>query len=183
MSKGAIEVIAGPMFSGKTEELLRRLNRSKLAFQDVVAVKPSMDTRYDPLHVCSHAGGRHPAKVVPATDEGVAAILNIGMQPVHVVGIEEVQFFPPSIVDVCRKLKNAGRRVVVTGLDMDFRGEPFGVVPVLLAIGQVTKLSAVCHACGDDAHYTYKKSGTREQVEVGVHEYEARCYKCWSRAQ
>lgn len=171
------------MFAGKTEELLRRLHRSKLARQDTIAFKPDLDVRYDAVNICSHAGARYPAEVVPATEDGVAAILSRGMDPVHVVGIEEIQFFPPSILDVCRRLKHAGRRVIATGLDMDFRGEPFGVVPALLAIGHVTKLSAVCHACGDDAHYTHKKSGTKDQVEVGVQEYEAMCYRCWSRAR
>jgi thymidine kinase len=174
---GRIEVIAGGMYSGKTEELIRRLRRAAYAKQNVILFKPEIDDRYSEENVVSHVGDSHPA--IPI--QSISTLEEQAMSPdVDVVGIDEAQFLP-DLVAVCQRLANSGKRVVVAGLDMDWKGQPFGEMPVLMAIAEsVTKLLAICVQCGADAGFSYKMSGSKQQVEVGgVEIYEARCRDCF----
>ena len=178
---GWLEVICGPMFSGKSEEMIRRLRRAEIAGQRVVIFKPRIDDRYDAADVVSHAGGRMRAVAV----DGVAEL--VARSAGHdVVGIDEVQFFDGAIVEASLGLANRGVRVVVSGLDQDFRRLPFGVMPELLAHAEfVDKLQAVCHRCGGTATTTQRLVDGRpapylgDTVVVGAAEqYEARCRDC-----
>jgi thymidine kinase len=180
---GDIGGIVGPMGCGKTEELIRRVRRAELGRLKCVAVKPVIDNRYDEARICSHGGSSIPAAVVELDQKGLDDILTLGMAPgIRVVAIDELQFFPAGITGVCQRLRFAGRRVIWAGLDMDSFGHPFGPVPYMLAIGQVTKLTAVCMVCGADATHTFRKTNTTAQVVVGgLSDYEARCFRCWSR--
>lgn len=180
---GGIEGIVGPMFCGKTEELLRRVRRAAVGRLKFIAVKPANDKRYAADSICTHSGGSIPAAIVSRDDSGLHALLELGMAPeIRVVAIDELQFFPADIITVCQRLRFAGRRVIWSGLDMDSYGKPFGPVPHMLAIGHVLKLTAVCHVCGSDATHTFRKTAETEQVSVGgLDEYEARCFRCWSR--
>lgn len=177
---GSIEVICGSMFSGKTEELLRRIRRAQYARQKLQLFKPKIDNRYSESHVQSHDSTRAPSIPVNSARE----ILDRVENNTRVVAIDEAQFFDPEIVDVCQKLAFRGMRVLVAGLDMDFRGEPFGPMPQLLAIAEtVTKLSAVCVVCGGPASRSQRLSsgGTEDQkqVLVGAKDvYEPRCRLC-----
>ena len=166
---GWIEVIAGSMFSGKTEELIRRLKRAKFAKQKVEIFKPAIDTRYDDKRVMSHDSNEIQSTPVPA-----AANIPILADDCDVVGIDEAQFFDDEIVKVCNDLANRGVRVIVAGLDMDFKGNPFGPMPALMATAEyVTKVHAVCTRTGNLANYSYRKAKSDELVLLGeVDEYE-----------
>ncbi|MCH7413363.1 thymidine kinase [Belliella sp. R4-6] len=174
--KGHIEVICGSMFSGKTEELIRRLNRALIAKQKVEIFKPSIDTRYHDLDVVSHNENAIRSTPVNFADD---IILLAG--DCDVVGIDEVQFFDNQIINVANTLANSGKRVILAGLDMDFEGKAFEPMPQLLAIAEyVTKVHAICMKCGDLASYSFRLSDTKEKVVLGEKEsYEARCRKCY----
>ncbi|MCW5519880.1 thymidine kinase [Aureitalea sp. L0-47] len=166
---GWIEVICGSMFSGKTEELIRRLKRAKFARQKVEIFKPTVDQRYDEDKVISHDSNEIRSTPVPA-----AANIPILADGCDVVGIDEAQFFDDEIVKVCNDLANNGVRVIVAGLDMDFKGNPFGPMPNLMATAEyVTKVHAVCPRTGNLAHYSFRKSQSDELVLLGeTEEYE-----------
>lgn len=160
---GWIEVICGSMFSGKTEELIRRLKRAKIANQKVEIFKPSLDTRYDRVKVVSHDDNSIHSTPV----ENSAQILQLA-NGYEVIGIDEAQFFDEGLPDVCNELANAGFRVVVAGLDMDFQGKPFGPMPNLLAIAEyVTKVHAICVRSGKLAHYSHRKVNDENLVRLG----------------
>jgi thymidine kinase len=180
---GFIEVICGSMFSGKTEELVRRLKRAQFARQKIQVFKPVIDNRYSADHVQSHDANRILSRPV----EKAKDILKFVEDNTRIVGIDEVQFFDDSVVEVAQKLAYRGMRVIVAGLDMDFRGQPFGPMPKLLAVAeQVTKLSAVCVICGNPASRSQRifAPGTSagadtSRIAVGAKEmYEARCRFC-----
>jgi thymidine kinase len=181
---GWIEVICGSMFSGKTEELIRRLKRAQFAKQRVEIFKPSVDTRYDEEEVVSHNDNRIRSTPVPA-----AANIRLLANDVQVVGIDEAQFFDDEIVAVCNDLANRGIRVIVAGLDMDFKGNPFGPMPALMATAEyVTKVHAVCTHTGNLAHYSFRKAQNDDLVLLGeVEEYEplsrAAYYKALQKQQ
>jgi len=164
------------MFSGKTEELIRRLNRAKIARQRVEIFKPALDTRYHAQDVVSHNATSIRSTPVQLPDEML--LLASGCD---VVGIDEAQFFDASLVDVCNQLANRGIRVIVAGLDMDYTGRPFGPVPALMAVAEyVTKVSAVCVRCGEVAAYSFRIAASQDQVLLGeTDSYEARCRHCF----
>ena len=178
---GWLEVVCGPMFSGKSEEMIRRLRRAEIAGQSVVIFKPRVDDRYDATDVVSHAGVRMRGVPVASVPELLARA-----RGVEVVGIDEVQFFEPAVVDAALALADGGARVVAAGLDQDFRREPFGPMPLLLAYAEfVDKLQAVCHRCGGGATTTQRLVDGRPApysgatIVVGANEqYEARCRDC-----
>jgi thymidine kinase len=173
---GWIEIIAGGMFSGKSEELIRRLRRAVIARQRVQVFKPVVDDRFATDEVVSRDDRRLKAVAV-ATSAELLARVEIGVQ---VVGIDEVQFFDAGIVDVVMQLADAGIRVIAAGLDQDFQRRPFGPVPALLAVAEeVSKMHAVCVRCRGAAHYSQRVSGGDAQVEVGDSTYEARCRPCF----
>lgn len=177
--KGWIEVVCGSMFSGKTEELIRRLKRAEFAKLKVEIFKPSVDTRYDENDVVSHQGTTIRSTPVPAS-ENILLLAN----DVDVIGIDEAQFFDEQLPIVCEKLANAGIRVIVAGLDMDFAGKPFGPIPSLLAKAEyVTKVHAICMTCGDLAQFSHRKIANENLVLLGeVDEYEPLCRKCYTAA-
>jgi thymidine kinase len=172
---GWIEVVCGCMFSGKTEELIRRLRRAQIAKQKVAVFKPKIDTRFSPEHIVSHSE----QSLFSRTVEDAMEILSL-TGDAQVVGIDEGQFFKPNIVDVCNTLANDGKRVIVAGLDQDYTGKPFEPMPQLLAIAEyITKTLAICVICGNPADRTQRKSQQHELVVVGAKEiYEARCRYC-----
>ncbi|QDH78793.1 thymidine kinase [Echinicola soli] len=174
--KGHIEVICGSMFSGKTEELIRRLNRALIAKQKVEIFKPAIDTRYHERNVVSHNETEIRSTPVQFADD---IMLLTG--ECDVVGIDEVQFFDEQIVRVANRLAIAGKRVIMAGLDMDFEGKPFDPMPQLLASAEyVTKVHAICMKCGDLASYSYRLTPAKEKVVLGEKDsYEARCRKCF----
>lgn len=173
---GWIEVVCGSMFSGKTEELIRRLNRAKIAKQEVEIFKPAFDTRYHQKDIVSHNSMSIRSTPIQTEKE---ILLHAG--GCDVVGIDEVQFFNDEIVEVVNKLADSGKRVIVAGLDMDFKGKPFGPMPALMAIAEyITKVHAVCMICGDVANYSYRKTPVQQQVMLGeTDSYEARCRTCF----
>lgn len=176
-SLGGIEVICGSMFSGKTEELLRRLKRAQIARQKIQVFKPFIDDRYSPDHVQSHDASRILSIPVSQASE----ILHQVDDKTRIIGIDEAQFFDEAVVEVAQKLADRGIRVICAGLDMDFKGQPFGPIPRLMAVAeQVTKLSAVCMVCGHAASRSQKIRGSnQDQIAVGSTEmYEARCRFC-----
>ena len=177
--KGRIEVICGSMFSGKTEELIRRLKRAKFAKQRVEIFKPAIDTRYSDVVVVSHEG--HSIASTPI--DSSASILLFSSE-IDVVGIDEAQFFDAGLVDVCNELANNGVRVIVAGLDMDFRGVPFGPMPALCAIAdEVSKVHAICVKCGQLASYSHRMVKNDKQVMLGeMTEYEPLCRSCYQQA-
>lgn len=173
---GFIEVIAGPMFSGKSEELIRLLKRAVIARQRVQVFKPRLDNRYSEGDVVSHSQMRIPCELVERSDEIMPRL-----DPrTEVVGIDEAQFFDDGLPGVCGHLANLGKRVIVAGLDMDYRGVPFGPMPTLLAIAErVHKINAICTSCGASAAYTQRLIASDELVVVGAAgSYEARCRRC-----
>ena len=175
---GWIEIIAGGMFSGKSEELIRRLRRSVIARQRVQVFKPIIDDRFSTEDIVSRDDRRLKAFAVGTSQELLARV-EIGVQ---VVGIDEVQFFDEGVVDVCMQLADAGIRVVAAGLDQDYMRRPFGSMPALLAVAEeVSKMHAVCVRCRGAAHYSQRVSGGNAQVEVGDSAYEARCRSCYER--
>ena len=173
---GWIEVVTGPMFSGKSEELIRLLRRAAIARQRVAVFKPALDNRFGTKDVVSHSQWRIPCEVVERAEE----ILNRLDPRTEVVGIDEAQFFDDDLPRVCSHLASLGKRVIVAGLDMDYRGIPFGPMPTILAISEkVDKISAICSRCGATAAYTQRLTGSSEQVVVGAADvYEARCRRC-----
>ena len=172
---GWIEVIAGCMFSGKTEELIRRLRRAQIAKQKVKIFKPKIDVRYSETSIVSHSDQSLPSLLVKDTEE----ILKLS-EDAKVVGIDEAQFFTNDLVAVCNQLANQGKRVIVAGLDQDYKGVPFEPMPNLLAVAEyITKTLAICVACGNPADKTQRKTFSAERVVVGAADvYEARCRKC-----
>jgi len=173
---GWIEVVTGPMFSGKSEELIRLLRRAAIARQRVEVFKPALDNRFGTKDIVSHSQWRIPCEVVERAEE----ILNRLDPRTEVVGIDEAQFFDDDLPRVCSRLATSGKRVIVAGLDMDYRGIPFGPMPTILAIAEkVEKLSAICSRCGAPAAYTQRLTASAEQVVVGAADvYEARCRLC-----
>jgi thymidine kinase len=173
---GWIEVICGSMFSGKTEELIRRLKRAKIANQKVEIFKPSIDQRYDNIKVVSH--DMNSILSVPVSNSSKIIELSEGFS---VVGVDEAQFFDIGLVDVCQELALRGIRVIVAGLDMDYLGKPFGPIPDLLAVAEyITKVHAICSHCGNLATHSYRLTGNSEKVLLGAKdEYEPRCRTCY----
>ncbi len=176
--RGWIEVICGSMFSGKTEELIRRLKRARIARQRVEIFKPAIDVRYDEEKVISHDANEIMSTPVPSSSN-IMLLAN----DVDVVGIDEAQFFDAELPNVCSHLANAGIRVVVAGLDMDFKGKPFGPIPQLLAVAEyITKVHAICVKCGSLAHFSHRTVGDEKLVMLGETEsYEPLCRKCYSK--
>ena len=174
---GCVEVVCGSMFSGKTEELLRRIKRAKLARLPLMLFKPKVDQRYDAVKVVSHEGLNADAVPVASAAE-LARLVDKGTR---VVGIDEVQFFDASIVDAVTSLADRGVRVIVAGLDQDYLGRPFGPMPQLLAVAEyVTKLHAVCTVCGAEASRSQRLVANEGQLFVGgAAAYEARCRRCF----
>ena len=177
---GWIEVICGSMFSGKTEELIRRLNRARIAKQKVEIFKPAIDTRYDEEKVVSHD-----AKSVSSTPVESASQILVYAAEFEVVGIDEAQFFDNELVSVCNQLADQGKRVVVAGLDMDFLGKPFGPIPSLLATAEyVTKVHAICMRCGSLASYSHRTTQDEKLVLLGeMDAYEPLCRRCFYEAR
>jgi thymidine kinase len=172
---GWIEVITGCMFSGKTEELIRRLRRAKIAKQKVVIFKPNIDTRYSTNSIVSHSDQSLPSILI----KDIKEILDL-VEDAQVIGIDEAQFFSGDLIDVCNKLADDGKRVLVAGLDMDYRGVPFEPMPQILCVAEyITKSLAICVECGNPADRTQRKTTSSERVVVGAADmYEARCRKC-----
>ncbi|MBE0649973.1 MAG: thymidine kinase [Bacteroidales bacterium] len=177
--RGWIEVICGSMFSGKTEELIRRLNRARIAKQKVEIFKPEIDTRYDENDVVSHD-----AKAVSSTPIQNASQILLYADDFEVVGIDEAQFFGDELISTCNDLANRGKRVVIAGLDMDYKGNPFGPIPKLMALAEeVTKVHAICIRCGDLAQYSHRTVKNDKLVVLGETEaYEPLCRSCFNKA-
>ena len=173
---GWIEVICGSMFSGKTEELIRRLKRAKIANQKVEIFKPKIDIRYSTDRVVSHDSN----SILSTAIDDSSKILDLS-EGVAVVGIDEAQFFDKNLTDICQSLALRGTRVIVAGLDMDYLGRPFGPMPDLLAVGEyITKVHAICHHCGNLATHSYRLSADEGTVVLGEKDrYEARCRTCY----
>lgn len=181
---GRLEVICGPMFSGKSEELIRRLRRARVAQKSVIAFKHAVDTRMAVEYVSSHDGSKIHAHAL----DDAALLLSMAQDAARdVICIDEIHFFPADIIPVLCTLIDLGKRIIVAGLDLNFRGEPFGPMPILLAIAdEITKLQAVCLLCGNDAHYTQRLVNGKPAkyhdplIMVGTHEaYQARCRNCY----
>lgn len=177
---GWIEVICGSMFSGKTEELIRRLNRARIAKQKVEVFKPAMDTRYDENNVVSHDENK--SSSIPVQN---ASQILFYAEDFEVVGIDEAQFFGSELVSVCNQLAEKGKRVVVSGLDMDYKGNPFGPIPQLMAIAEyVTKVHAICMRCGSLANHSHRTVKDDKLVVLGETDaYEPLCRRCFLDAQ
>ena len=174
---GWIEVICGSMFSGKTEELIRRLRRARIAQQNVRIFKPAIDRRYDESDIVSHSDQRIPSRAVTRAEE----ILDHVPRAVQVVGIDEAQFFEPDLVDICRELARRGVRVIVAGLEQDYRAQPFQTMALLLVEAEyVTKNLAICVVCGNPAMRNQRISRKEGRIVVGGADmYEARCRRCF----
>lgn len=179
MRRGRIEVICGSMFSGKTEELIRRMKRAQFAHQKVAIFKPAIDTRYSDDDVVTHEGVAIPSTPV----DNSSSILLLG-NDCDVIGIDEAQFFDENLVAVCNELASNGVRVIIAGLDMDFRGVPFGSMPALCAIADdVSKVHAICVSCGALAYVSHRKVQDEKRVLLGeVNEYEPLCRVCYQKA-
>lgn len=177
---GWIEVVCGSMFSGKTEELIRRLNRARIAKQRVEIFKPHIDKRYSEEDVVSHN-----SNVIHSIPVESASQILFYANEVDVIGIDEAQFFDDELPSVCQKLANQGVRVIVAGLDMNFLGEPFGPIPVLMAIAEyVTKVHAICLRCGSLAQFSHRTIANNKLVVLGETEsYEPLCRRCYNEAQ
>ena len=177
--KGSIEVICGSMFSGKTEELIRRLKRAQFAKQKVEIFKPSIDTRYDDVKVVSHD-----SNYIHSTPVQVSSNILLLASDVQVVGIDEAQFFDSGLPSVCNQLADSGIRVIIAGLDMDYLGKPFGPMPALLAIAEyVTKVHAICMRCGNLANHSHRMTEESSLVLLGeTNNYEPLCRDCFSQA-
>jgi thymidine kinase len=174
--KGWIEVVCGSMFSGKTEELIRRLNRARIAGQTVEIFKPAIDTRYDETAVVSHNENS-----IQSTPIQSSLNMLLMRNQATVVGIDEAQFFDDELVYVCETLADQGVRVIVAGLDMDYLGKPFGPMPRLMAVAEyVTKVHAICMVCGDLATHSFRKAAENSLIMLGEKDtYEARCRHCF----
>ena len=178
--RGWIEVICGSMFSGKTEELIRRLKRARIANLKVEIFKPAMDIRYHHQNIVSHD-----ENVIPSKPIGQASDILLHAGDIQVIGIDEAQFFDPALPDVCDQLALKGIRVIVAGLDMDYSGKPFGPIPALLAKAEfITKLHAICVLCGNIANFSYRKTTHDQQLVLGEKDkYEPRCRQCFHLRQ
>lgn len=178
--RGRIEVICGSMFSGKTEELIRRINRARIARQKVEIYKPQIDTRYSEVEVVSHD-----SNAVASTPVETSQSILLMAGEADVVGIDEAQFFDQELVAVCNQLANSGKRVIIAGLDMDFKGNPFGPMPALCAVAEdVTKVHAICVRCGNLAHVSHRTVEGESQVLLGeLQEYEPLCRHCYNEVQ
>lgn len=178
--RGWIEVICGSMFSGKTEELIRRMKRAEFAKQRVEIFKPVLDTRYSDEEVVSHNENSIRSTPVPSSSN-ILLLAN----DVEVVGIDEAQFFDEGLVEVCTQLANSGARVIIAGLDMDFSGKPFGVMPNLMSVAEyVTKVHAICVKCGSLAQFSHRKTTEEKIVMLGETEsYEPLCRVCFNKTQ
>ncbi len=174
---GWLEVVCGPMFSGKSEELIRRIRRAEIAKQRVQLFKPMIDDRYSETEIVSHSLQRMPSAPVASSLDIIACVDD----KTEVVGIDEVQFFDAGIIEVCNRLANMGKRVIAAGLDMDYMGKPFPPVPDLMAVAEyVTKQLAICMSCGAPAVHTQRLTSSRDQIVVGAQDtYEARCRRCF----
>jgi thymidine kinase len=174
---GWIEVIVGSMFSGKSEELIRRINRARIARKKVQVFKPKIDARYSLEEIASHSGHKHDSKPVTSTEELMSHVL----ADTQVVGIDEGQFFDMALVDAVNKLAGEGRRVIIAGLDQDYTGKPFEPMPQLLSVAEfITKTHAICVKCGSTANYSQRTVESDARVEVGASDkYEARCRMCF----
>jgi thymidine kinase len=179
-TNGWIEVICGSMFSGKTEELIRRIRRAEFAQQSILLVKPKVDNRYSAEQVVTHTGIAIEAKVM----ESSAEILSQWKKE-KIVAVDEAQFFDNDLSNVCSELANKGARVIVAGLDMDFKGVPFGPMPNILAMAEyVTKVHAICLSCGNLAQFSHRKVTNEDQVMLGaVNDYEPLCRTCYNKIQ
>jgi thymidine kinase len=175
--RGWIEVICGSMFSGKTEELIRRLKRVKIANLKVEIFKPTIDVRYDETKIVSHD-----TTAIQSTPVDNSQKILLMAQDVEVIGIDEAQFFDDQLPAVCDELASRGTRVIVAGLDMDYLGNPFGPMPTIMAKADyVTKVHAICMKCGNIANYSFRKTTNAEQVLLGAKDvYEPRCRKCYN---
>lgn len=174
--KGWIEVVCGSMFSGKTEELIRRLRRAQIANKKVEIFKPLVDTRYHETDVVSHN-----SNAIRSTPIAHSENILLLAEGVEVIGVDEAQFMDHELPAVCEKLAQKGCRVIVAGLDMDFEGRPFGPMPNLLAIADyITKVHAICVNCGEIAHFSYRTSQNKSKILLGEKEsYEPRCRECY----
>ena len=177
--RGWIEVIAGSMFSGKTEELIRRLKRAKIAQQEVEIFKPKVDTRYSKEEVVSHDSNSIHSTPVACPSEILEKVKNE-----EVIGIDEAQFFDNSLIHVCNKLASRGIRVIIAGLDMDYLGNPFGPIPLLMATAEyVTKVHAICIRCGNLAQFSHRKNTSNDLVVLGEKNiYEPLCRDCFTQS-
>ena len=173
---GNIEIICGPMFSGKTEELIRRLKRSIIAKNKVRVFKPEIDNRYSDNLVVSHNNN----SIESIAIRNVKDIINLSKN-VNIIGIDEIQFFDDKIVDICKTLANNGKRVILSGLDKDFKGRPFGAIPSMLCEAEhITKLNAICNICGNYAYFTKRIAKDKKQILLGeLDKYEANCRNCF----
>jgi thymidine kinase len=173
---GWIEVICGSMFSGKTEELIRRVRRAQIARQRVEIFKPEIDNRFSNKEIVSHSEQKLPSVIIKNAQQ----IISLSLES-QVVGIDEAQFFGRGLVKVAKTLANMGKRVIIAGLDTDYRGEPFHPIPDLLAIAEdITKTHAICVICGNPANFTQRTTKSKDQVLVGASDiYEARCRNCF----
>lgn len=176
-NSGWIEVVSGPMFSGKTEELMRRLRRAKIAQQEIELFKPSLDKRYHDKMVVSHDESEMESTVIEKEED----ILNYSKNA-QVIAIDEAQFFKPELVDIIKVIADGGKRVIVAGLDKDYLGRPFGPMPELLATSEfITKLHAICVKCGSLASFSYRLKSSESTVMLGAREeYQARCRACFN---
>lgn len=176
--KGCIEVVCGSMFSGKTEELIRRLRRAQFANQKIAIFKPQLDTRYSEVEVVSHDLHKITSKPIKLAVE----MLEVESD-VEVVGIDEAQFFDYTLVDVCQQLADRGIRVIAAGLDTDYLGKPFGPMPLLMAVAEdVQKVHAICVKCGNLANHSHRLSKSRALVELGEKDiYEPLCRDCYNK--
>ncbi|MDO9510699.1 MAG: thymidine kinase [Bacteroidales bacterium] len=176
---GWIEVVAGSMFSGKTEELIRRLNRAKIAKLRVEIFKPMIDTRYHDVNVVSHN-----SNAIVSTPIETSSEILMYAHDIDVVGIDEAQFFDDNLPQICQELANNGVRVIVAGLDMDFLGKPFGPMPALMAMAEyVTKVHAICMGCGNLAHYSHRTVENDKLVLLGeTDNYQPLCRSCYQKA-
>lgn len=185
--KGRLEVICGSMFSGKTEELMRRLRRAEYAKQKILTIKNKIDNRKNITTISTHNGDERIAFNIDNSKESINKIIELANKNMDVIGIDEIQFFPKEIIEIIMHLVDSGKKVIVSGLDLDFRGEPFGIVPTLMAFADsVLKLKAICVVCGKDAHYTQRIVNGKPAkyhepiIMVGAKEsYEARCRNCF----
>ena len=177
--RGSVEVITGSMFSGKTEELIRRLRRAQFAGLKVVIFKPAIDNRYSETRVVSH----DERSIVSTPVDNPSAILLLAGDA-DVIAIDEAQFFDSSLVEICNQLADSGTRIIVAGLDMDFMGKPFGPMPGLLSIAEhITKVHAICMHCGSLAQYSFRKTDESQVVLLGEKNlYEPLCRKCYNAA-
>lgn len=175
-TSGWIEVVCGSMFSGKTEELIRRIRRAEIAQQHIRLFKPQLDTRYAKEEIVSHDQNSLTSQVVASSQD-----ILLYTDGVDVIGIDEAQFFDEGLVDVARSLANSGIRVIIAGLDMDYAGQPFGPMPQLMATAEfVTKVHAICQRCGSLANFSFRLDADQSQILVGEKDaYEPRCRNCF----